>query len=116
LAKAFGGQVQAVPVEQQQILSEIAGIKQVVNRLTNPAQIEEVIEKRELQTEISRFAQSKPHWDQVGADLPFFITKAKTQLGENAGRTAILDKAYELAVQADPALRAQTEAAKLAAK
>ena len=116
LAKVFGGQVQAVPVEQQQILSEIAGIKQVVGRLQSPANVEEVIERREFQAELSRFAEAKPHWEQVVPDLPFFITKAKTQLGENAGRTAILEKAYDLAVQADPALRAQTEAAKTAAK
>lgn len=115
LAQAFGGQVQSVPADQKQLLNEIAGLKQTVARLQDPAVFEEVLNGRELKSEISRFAESKPLYAQVEADLPFFITKAKTQLGEGAGRMPILEKAYELAVQADPALRAQTQAAPVAA-
>jgi hypothetical protein len=111
LAKAFGGQVQSVPQDQRILLDRIAGLEQRLSSVQSPAAIEQVLEERELQSEVSRFAASKPLYAQVEADLPFFITKAKTQLGEHVGRTAILDKAYELAVQADPALRAQTQAA-----
>lgn len=114
LAKVFGGQVQQVPQDQKILLDKIAGLERTIQGLRDPANIEQVLEKRELQTEISRFAQSKPLYAHVEADLPFFISKAKTQLGEGASRTAILDRAYDLAVQADPALRAQTEAAKAA--
>ena len=111
LAKAFGGQVQSVPADQRILLDKIAGLEQRLSSVQSPAAIEEVLEKRDLQSEVSRFAASKPLYAQVEADLPFFISKAKAQLGEHVGRTAILDKAYELAVQADPALRAQTQAA-----
>lgn len=111
LAKAFGGQVQSVPQDQRILLDKIAGLERALQGVQSPALIEQVIEQRELQSELSRFAASKPLYAQVEADLPYFITKAKTQLGESVGRTAILDKAYELAVQADPALRAQTQAA-----
>jgi len=115
LAKAFGGQVQSVPQDQRILLDKIAGLEQRLQAAESPAAIEQVIEKRELQSEVSRFAASKPLYDQVADDLPFYINKAKTQLGEHAGRTAILDKAYDLAVQADPALRAQTQQAAPAA-
>lgn len=116
LAKHFGGQVQSVPADQKVLLNEIAELKRTISGLRDPANIEQVLEKRELNNELSRFAESKPLWSQVENDLPFFINKAKTQLGESAGRTAILEKAYDLAVQADPALRAQLEAAKPAAE
>ncbi|WDR03629.1 hypothetical protein PSQ19_06045 [Devosia algicola] len=116
LAATFGGEVKSVPADQQQLLNEIAGLKQTVARLQDPATFEGVLEQRDLKSEISRFASSKPHYAQVEADLPFFINKAKTQLGEGAARTAILEKAYDLAVQADPALRAQTQQAAPAAK
>lgn len=115
LAKAFGGQVQSVPQDQRILLDKIAGLEQRLSAVQSPAAIEQVIEKRELQSEVSRFAASKPLYDQVADDLPFYINKAKTQLGEHVGRTAILDRAYELAVQADPALRAQSQQAAPAA-
>ena len=98
-------------LKDQALLDKIAGLERALQGVQSPALIEQVIEQRELQSELSRFAASKPLYAQVEADLPYFITKAKTQLGESVGRTAILDKAYELAVQADPALRAQTQAA-----
>ncbi|MEQ9634607.1 MAG: hypothetical protein RLW68_00835 [Devosia marina] len=111
LTKHFGGQVQAVPQDQKVLLNEIAELKRTISGLSNPANVEQVIEKRELTSELSRFAQSKPLWAQVEADLPFFITKAKTKLGEAATRTQVLETAYDLAVEADPALRAQTQTA-----
>lgn len=111
LAKHFGGQVQAVPQDSRILLNEIAELKRTIAGLNNPANVEQVIEKRELQTELSRFASSKPLYAQVEADLPFFITKAKTQLGYAATRTQVLERAYDLAVQADPALRAQAQTA-----
>lgn len=111
LAKAFGGQVQAVPQDTKVLLNEIAELKRTIAGLNSPANVEQVIEKRELTNELSRFAETKPLWAQVEADLPFFITKAKTQLGDAATRTQVLERAYDLAVQADPALRAQTQTA-----
>jgi hypothetical protein len=115
LAEAFGGQVQTVPQDQRTLLNEIAELKRTISGLNDPAKIEQVLEKREVDTEISRFAASKPLYAQVENDLPFFIKKAKTLLGDSAARGELLEKAYELAVQADPALRSQTEAAKTAA-
>lgn len=116
LAQAFGGQVQAVSPDTRELLNEIAGLKQQLSSVQSPANIEQVIERREVIGELSRFAESKPLYAQVENDLPFFIQKAKTQIGENAGRLAVLEKAYDLAVQADPALRAQSEAASKAAR
>lgn len=116
LAKHFGGQVQSVPADQRALLNEISELKRTVSGLRDPGNIEQVLDKRDLEQELSRFSQEKPLWSHVEADLPFFITKARTQLGESAGRTAVLEKAYDLAIQADPALRAQVEAAKPAAK
>lgn len=115
LAETFGGQVQQVPQDQKILLDKIAGLEQRLAGLSSPATIERVLNEREVLSEVSRFAESKPHYAAVEADLPFFIGKAKTQLGPEAKHTAILDRAYELAVQADPALRAQTEAATSAA-
>jgi hypothetical protein len=116
LAQAFGGQVQAVAPDAKVLLNEIAGLKQTISGMQDPANIEQVIERRELFGELSRFASTKPLYAQVENDLPFYIHKAKAQLGQDAGRAAVLDKAYDLAVQADPALRAQSEAAQRAAK
>lgn len=116
LAKAFGGQVQQVPQDQQALLQEIAGLKEALRaRPDVSAEVNEAISRRDQQSELQAFAQSKPLWNHVADDLPFFISKAKTQLGGDAGRTAVLSLAYDLAVQADPALRQLAAATKVPA-
>lgn len=122
LAEKFGGQVTQVPVDQKILLDRIAGLEQRLASASNPAALEQVLpakierelQKRDIATVLSRFS-TKPHYEVVEDDLPFYIGKAKTQLGESASYEALLDKAYSLAVDANPALRAQTEAAKTAA-
>jgi hypothetical protein len=47
--------------------------------------------------------------------MPYFINKAWQKLGENASRSAVLEHAYSMAVNADPELRAKAAALKNAA-
>lgn len=116
LAKAFGGQVQSVPADQKVLLDKIAGLERALNGMNGPADIEQVIEARELKAEARRLKESEPliaeikpsRWD-------FFVKEGVESLGDNASVEAVFKYAFNAAVEADPALRAKIQAAKPAA-
>lgn len=113
----------SVPDQRDATITEL---RQQVARLTqqvDPAKLEEqvtaVIDKRQNGAELDAFAsdvKKAPLWKEVVADLPFFIRKVRAEPGgENLSRSQILERAYNKAVDADPALRSKAAALKAAA-
>ena len=105
--------------DEQALLSKISSLEATIRDMGakqfDPSHVEKVLDAREIDAEISRFASTHPLYSQVENDLPFFIQKAGAQLGGKATHAAVLEKAYNLAVEADPALRAHVQAAQTAA-
>lgn len=115
LAQKFGGQVQSVPQDQKLLLNEIAELKRALQGRNGSAEIEQVLEARELKTEARRLRESEP----LVAEIPdhrweFFVKEGLQTLGEGASLEAVFKYAVNAAVEADPALRAKTQAAKAA--
>lgn len=112
LAKKFGGQVQAVPQDQKVLLNEIAELKRTIAGLNNPANVEQVIESRELKAEAKRLRESEP----LIAEIPtsrwnYFVNEGLETLGEGATLKSVFDYALKAAIEADPALRAKAQTA-----
>lgn len=104
--------------EANTLRNEIAQLKQQLAQIGDPNAIEEKINQafsaKEKETQDAAFVNSlaagKQFFAEVQDDLPFYITKAKSQLGEAATAQAVFDRAYDMAINADPILRAKAAA------
>lgn len=98
--------------------NEIAALKQQLAQIGDPNAIQEKInsaisaKEKEAQDAafVNNLAAGKQFFAEVQDDLPFYITKARNQLGEVATAQAVFDHAYDMAVNADPILRAKAAA------
>lgn len=77
-------------------------------------QITSVMTKSQTQDAISRFAAEKPFWAEVESHIPDFIRIAKVQQPD-AAPLALLEAAYDMAINAIPATRTKAIAAAPAA-
>jgi hypothetical protein len=68
-----------------------------------------VLKFRDVETQVSAFMQSKPHFADVQNDIPFFITRVKAA-NPNATAQEALEAAYDMAVNADPTVRQKVRA------
>lgn len=121
IAATFGQTVQQGEAELRQ---EIAGLKQMLASVGNPASIDDRInqklQERDQQTtaaeELTRLSADKPLYSEIPeADMVESIHKARRKLGEAASKEAVFNLAYDMAVHADPDLRAKAAAPKAAA-
>jgi phosphoserine phosphatase len=65
----------------------------------------------EIETVVDRVSKDMPLYDQIPEpDLVSFIHMAKQKLGGSASHEAVLKRAYDMAVNADPDLRAKAAA------
>lgn len=118
LAAAFG---KTVPEGELDLRREIAGLKQMLSgQMQNPASIGDIVsqklqeeaEKHSAAEEVNRLSKDKPFYSEIPeADMVDFIHKSRRKLGETASKEAIFDLAYDMAVNADPDLRAKIAAA-----
>ncbi len=98
--------------------NEIAQLKQQLAQIGDPNAIEEKINQAFSQRQqaeadnrfVEQLAAGKQFFAEVQEDLPFYITKARSQLGEAATAQAVFDQAYDMAINADPILRAKAAA------
>ena len=104
--------------------SEIAGLKSQIRDLLNPASIDarinqkfsEKAAEKAADEEVSRLSKDKPLYSEIPEeDMVSSIHKARRKLGDAASKEAVFDLAYDMAVNADPDLRAKAAAAKPAA-
>lgn len=116
LAKAFaGGEAQQTDT---QLLAEISELKSTIRNLADPSKIDQRIsqkfdEERTLSNVnelISRTSKDMPLYGDVEPELPYFIGKAWAKLGDTASQDAVLKSAYDMAINADPDIRARAAA------
>ncbi|MBZ9693933.1 hypothetical protein [Mesorhizobium sp. CO1-1-9] len=121
LAAAFG---QTVQQGESELRREIAGLKQMLASAHNPATIDDRInqklqERTDQQSaaeELTRLSADKPLYSEIPeVDMVEAIHKARRKLGDAASKEAVFTMAYDMAVNADPDLRAKAAAAKPAA-
>ncbi len=114
--QSFGG---GLATEAAQLRATIGELRQQISSMASPdairGQIESISRERSAADEVSRFAQSKPLYADVEAVLPDFVGLAKRQLGDGATPGALLERAYDMAVNALPETRAKQNAAAQAA-
>lgn len=89
-----------------------------------PQQVEKMLEQklsedrtiREIETEVGRLSQDKPLYSSIPEEtMVQFINLAWSKLGEGASRQDVFNTAYDMAVHADPDLRAKATAPKAVA-
>ncbi|MER8464173.1 hypothetical protein [Mesorhizobium sp. M1396] len=118
IAAAFGQTVQQGETELRQ---EIAGLKQMLSSVHNPATIDDRINQKlqeradqtSAETELTRLSADKPLYSEIPeVDMVEAIHKARRKLGDAASKEAVFGLAYDMAVNADPDLRAKAAAGK----
>jgi hypothetical protein len=109
---------------ESELRREIAGLKQLLANVNNPASIDDRISQKlqerdsmtAAQEELTRLSADKPLYSEIPeADMVESIHKARRKLGEAASKEAVFNLAYDMAVNADPDLRTKAAAAKPAA-
>lgn len=121
IAATFG---QTVQQGESELRQEIAGLKQMLASVGNPANLDDRInqkfQERDQQStaaeELTRLSADKPLYSEIPeTDMVESIHKARRKLGEAASKEAVFNLAYDMAVHADPDLRAKAAAAPKAA-
>lgn len=127
LAQMFGGQAgegQTADNSSQVLLAEINQLKTIIRDMGDPSKIDARIssklsEERQSQAvedEISRVSKDMPLYADIPEeDMVHFINRSWAKLGNTASREAVLKSAYDMAINADPDLRAKAAALKSAA-
>lgn len=95
--------------------------KHILANGLDPSKVEQIVDRREQQRaheeEVIRLTSAKPLMSEIPEKrMVFFINEAWEKLGPDATKAAVLDHAYNAAIDADPALRAKSQAATQAAK
>jgi hypothetical protein len=126
LAEMFGGQAGGGQQTDNNsvLLAEINQLKTIIRGMGDPSKIDERItsklheerQSKEVEDEISRVSKDMPLYAEIPeTDLVHFINRSWAKLGETASREAVLKSAYDMAINADPDLRAKAAAVRTAA-
>jgi len=105
------------------LLARIGQLENTIRSMGDPAGIDQRISQKlhedrtfNAVTEvIGRASKDMPLYAEVEGDLPIYITKSWEKLGPAASQEAVLKRAYDMAVNADPDLRAKAAAFQSAA-
>jgi hypothetical protein len=94
----------------------VKNLKAQLSQFADPsafdARISQAFTARETEKAVTDFAAAKKeHWNEVEGIIPALIPSVQQRLGEGASITDILDAAYDMAVHANPDLRAKVTAA-----
>lgn len=88
-----------------------AQIEEIVNTRLNH-RLDEEAAQRAAQAELDRLSADKPFYAEIPENkMASFIYMAREDLGEAASAEAVFNRAYDVAVNADPILRAKAAAA-----
>lgn len=125
LAQALGTAQQPAGEGQQTdntqaLMARIGQLEQIIRDSSDPSKIDQRISQKldedraikEVNDVISRTAtkEAMPLYADVEAELPEYIRMAKAKLGDTASQEAVLKRAYDMAVNADPDLRKKAAA------
>lgn len=124
LQQMFGGTGDGGDNGNAALLAKISHLENTISRMGDPSRLDERIttklnedrEVKEIDELLGRTSKDMPLYDQIPEpDLVSFIHMAKQKLGGSASKEAVLKRAYDMAVNADPDLRAKAAALKGAA-
>lgn len=123
LAELFGGG-EGAGNNSAVLLARIGQLESTIRGMGDPSKIDDRISQRldedrrlgEIDQVISRTSKDMPLYDQIPEpDLVSFIHMAKQKLGGTASHEAVLKRAYDMAINADPDLRAKAAALSISA-
>jgi hypothetical protein len=129
LAQVLGGAQPAEGQTPQQtdntqaLMAEIGQLKEIIRGINDPSKIDQRISQKldedrattQVNDVISRTSKDMPLYADVEGELPTFITMAWAKLGDTASHEAVLKRAYDMAVNADPDVRKKAAALQTAA-
>ncbi len=126
LQKMFGGAggESGQATENSALLAKISQLEGTIRTMGDPSKIDQRITQKldearafgEVDQLVSRLSPDMPLYEEIPEpDLVSFIHMAKQKLGGSASQEAVLKRAYDMAVNADPDLRAKAAALKTAA-
>lgn len=126
LTKLFGGTAGEGGAQNNEaaLLAKISQLEGTIRQMGDPSRIDERISQRlneekqfgEVDSLVSRISKDMPLYNEIPEpDLVSFIHMAKQKLGGAASQEAVLKRAYDMAINADPDLRAKAAALKAAA-
>lgn len=124
LAEMFGGQGGGEGNNESVLLAKISQLESTIRGMADPSRIDQRISERlkedrefsQVEQEISRVSKDMPLYAEIPeADLVHFINRSWEKLGNTASKEAVLKSAYDMAINADPDLRAKAAAQKSAA-
>ncbi|MGL5010974.1 MAG: hypothetical protein ACRC6I_13930 [Paracoccaceae bacterium] len=105
---------QAAP-QTAAMVQEIRRLQAQLQQVADPSAIEQRINQtlttRDTERMVGEYATQKEHWGAVEPLIPSLIPAARQKLGESASAKDVLDTAYDMAIHADPDLRAKVQAA-----
>lgn len=120
ISQALGGQqVSGDARSVAAMKGEIDKLNQTIRRLSDPSylsdQISQITTQNAVLNSVNEFAATAEHWAEVESHVPAYIAVAKAKLGEGAAPRAVLELAYQKAVDdfvdakapAQPAVEAQ---------
>jgi hypothetical protein len=124
LAKQHGAEqallqhLQGKPTQEANVvprlMNHIQQLEQKLARVSDPEylsqQITQVTSQQQVVSSVSEFAAQSEHWGEVESHIPAYIPIAKAKLGEGAAPRALLEFAYQKAVQ-DFVAKAPTQSA-----
>ncbi|UXS69165.1 hypothetical protein FY145_01065 [Agrobacterium tumefaciens] len=119
LQQMFGGTGEGGNANTETLLKTISRLESTIREMSDPSRIDERIttklsedrEVKEIDDLLGRTSKDMPLYDQIPEpDLVSFIHMAKQKLGGSASKEAVLKRAYDMAVNADPDLRAKAAA------
>lgn len=122
LAPAIAQRLQGQPAPQQgeqgandpatvaSLMHKIEGLNRRIEQMSDPRAVATVVDQRlredAAEAEVQRFRATKDDWDKVESDLSRFIPIA-LERHPGASYAELLEAAYDMAVYADPDLRAE---------
>lgn len=96
------------------LVAEIRSLKAQLAQVADPSALEQRVMQtmtaRETERAVTEYASTAEHWPAVEALMPQYVQIAQTRLGEGASVKDVLDAAYDMAIHADPTLRAKVTA------
>lgn len=120
LAQMFGGGSEGQGGGNEvQLQARIDQLENQIRNMADPSKIDQRVEQKfeekrvfsQAEAAMSRVVEAMPLIKEVpDEDLVYFIQKARAKLGETANYEAVLKSAGEMAINADPDLRARAAA------
>lgn len=80
-------------------------------RETVSTQLDETMAEREARTSLKDWSKDQPFYAEVEADLPYYVGKVIAERGRDRPHKDILSDAYDMAINANPEVRAKVRAA-----